>query len=344
MLHTLPQPVTVRRSDLRIRANDICRASGQPNSEVKNIRREFQGSSDVVLGDYNHRGTYVDFWVGVELCRRYGLSKLEEELRTWKDVPQEPELSEFIEIKGLRSPVVVQRSNLRINASHIAKLAGISGYSVVTIRKSLSSEAFEILRGKHQGTYVNFDVGIGLCRKYQLPELEEQLHSLKRTSEEPSHVGPPLQESDRVLARNEGTRFRGTANRETPPASPGRPITNGPMQAEDAHGMDPGSVVAGLGGSVTPRAPCSIRRNPQSVPSIRCAKEAASSRQSRPDTGHSLLKPADRHLPSAKSVRYEVWNSQPQLSELTEVTPDLRPPVRGADSHYGSFSDLFVPV
>ena len=36
------------------------------------------------------------------------------------------------------------------------------------------------------------------------------------------------------------------------------------------------------------------------------------------DSRHSLLELADPHSPSAKSVQYEVWDSRPQLSELTE--------------------------
>lgn len=31
----------------------------------------------------------------------------------------------------------------------------------------------------HQGTYVNFEVGIELCREYGLSQLEKRLYSLK---------------------------------------------------------------------------------------------------------------------------------------------------------------------
>ena len=125
----LPQPVTVRRSDFRIRVHDICRASSQPKTKLFKIKREFKLSFDTVF-DFNYRDIYVNFWVGVELYRRYGLTELEEELRTWKGVPQEPvkepELSEFIEITGFPSPIMVRRSDFRVNASHIAKLTGHS--------------------------------------------------------------------------------------------------------------------------------------------------------------------------------------------------------------------------
>lgn len=95
------------------------------------------------MGHVNYRGTYVDFWVGVELCRRSGLTELEKELRSWKDVPPEPvqkperseaELSDFIEITGLSSPVMVQRLDFRINAVHIFKLAGYSRQTLANVR------------------------------------------------------------------------------------------------------------------------------------------------------------------------------------------------------------------
>ena len=48
--------------------------------------------------------------------------------------------------------------------------------------------------------------------------------------------------------------------------------------------------------------------------------------------------------PSAKSVQYEGWDSRPQLSELTEVEPQLRPSSWKTASHYGSLGDLFAPT
>ena len=104
----------MRKSDFRIRVSDILQASGQPQTEIFEIRREFR-----------YKGSYVDFWIGVELCRRCGLSDLEKGLRSWKPVQEpvkepakEPELSEFIEITDFPVPVMVRRSDFRINATH----------------------------------------------------------------------------------------------------------------------------------------------------------------------------------------------------------------------------------
>ena len=96
----------MRRSDFGIRASNIFRVSGRLYTEVDKIKREFKGSFDLVYSSI-YRGIYVDFWVGVELCRRYGLTELEKELYTWKGIPQEPEFSKFIEITRFSSPVIV---------------------------------------------------------------------------------------------------------------------------------------------------------------------------------------------------------------------------------------------
>ena len=73
--------------------------------------------------------------------------------------------------------------------------------------------------------------------------------------------------------------------RDRPATSSGGPFADGPMQAEDSHGMDSGSDVASSEGSDsegsdTSREACSMQRKPPPLPSIRCAKDAASSRQS----------------------------------------------------------------
>ena len=225
----------MRRLDFRIRVNDICQTCQKPRYELSKVRREFKENLEIEYDSY-HKGTYVDYWVGVELCRRYGLTDLEMGLRTSKHIPQElvrkpeipkldisnPELPEFIEITDFPHPVMVRRSDFRVNANHITQLAGRSRMDVASLRRSLDSEDYEILRGstKHQGTYVNFDIGLELCRKYGLPELEKRFYSLKRTLEgpvldaEPSRIRhrsqtferlPESFGSDAVLAQKEST-------------------------------------------------------------------------------------------------------------------------------------------
>ena len=232
---------------------------------------------------------------------------------------------------------MVRRSDFRINATHIAKLTGRSRRTVGDLRKRLDSEKYTILWGskKHSGTYVDLDIAIEQCQEYGLPELERRLHSLRRTSEGPvleaesSHVEPRLPESDTI------------SNRVQPSTLPGGPNSNGSIEAEDADEMDSGSDMEGSGDSVTFREPCPVLRNLQLVPSTRCTKDATSLRQSGRDINRSLSEIADPRSLSAKSVPYEIWDSRPQLSNLTEVKPELRPSSWETASHYGSLSDLY---
>ncbi|KAI9703370.1 MAG: hypothetical protein M1836_007938 [Candelina mexicana] len=356
VINVLPHPVTVRKLDLRIRVSDICRASGLPQTELPKIKREFR-ESYIKVGHLNYRGTYVDFWVGVVLCRRYGLTELERELCIWKNALLEPvkkpehseaELPDFIEITGFSGPVIVRRVDLRINASHIIKLAGRPRTTLANFRKSLSSEAYDILRGtqKRQGTYVDFDVGIELCQTYGLSQLEKRLYSLKRTSEgpvvepEPRHVEPPTR-TFRQLLESLGSDIASAREESTPstPTSLEEFNTDGPTRVEDAHEMDSGS-----GGSFTSSERCSIQQKSQPMSSDRGAKDAVSSRQSECDTRHSSLELESPHSHSAKSVQYEVWDSRSQLSELTEIKPHLRSSPWQTASDYGSFNELFAPI
>lgn len=189
---------------------------------------------------------------------------------------------------------------------------------------------------------MNFDVGVELCRKHGLPELEKRLYSSKRTLERPvleaelSHVGPWSP------TRKESIQPRGIVNRDQQPASSAEPITDGSIQAEVARKTDSGSDGAGSRVSVSSREPRSIGPNPQPVPSIRDAGDATPSRQSGRDIRYSLLELADPHLHSAKSAQYEVWDSRSQLSGRTEVKPNLKPSTYNTFSHYGSFDELFA--
>lgn len=72
--------MSVRRSDLRINATHILRAAGRNRSEMGKIRKEYSTAFDIVSASKYHQGTYVDFWVGLELCQKYGLVELEEGL------------------------------------------------------------------------------------------------------------------------------------------------------------------------------------------------------------------------------------------------------------------------
>ena len=300
----------VRKFDLRINANHICQAANQPKDELPRIMKEHRGRSDIVLDAEFQRNIYVDFWIAVNLCRRYGLAELEDRLRDLEGVPQEPveELEpaepveapnrpEFIKIMDFSSPVWVRKSDFRINAFHIAKLAGRSKEALAKFKLDLRYEEYDIMRGnkKGQGTYVDFDVGLRLCQEFGLPELEKRLRNLRRTSKgkgldaELYHTEPQLPPPDIISARNESIQSKGKQPQRHSPERPrhqlhplpGRSIINEPVKAKDAEELDSDSDAASSSDSDTSREPTPIRQwNAPPVPSSRRTKNMASSRPS----------------------------------------------------------------
>lgn len=353
VINVLRQALVVRRSDFRTRATDICRAAGLPRESVAFIQREFKGSFDRV-NDCKYPGIYVDFWVGVRLCRRYGLKEWENELRQLTNIHKElkllePELSEpasqepiqYVELTGSSEPVMVRMSDLKINATNIVKLSGRSRDALKQLKRGWAPGSYDIVmsgptcRMKYQGTYVNLEIGIDLCRRYKLPELEKRLKELKRAPKgtvheaEPGHLGPSSRASRRL------------------PESPGLNTVsagNGSTQPREICGTNAGSDGADSRGSVSPREPRSTEQSPQSVPSLRDVGDSAPLHRLRHNISHSLPELADRHSHSAKSGLYELWDSQPQLSGLTVVRPNLNPSNYTALPDYGSFDDLFAPA
>lgn len=87
------------------------------------------------------------------LCQKYGLTVLEKGLRAWeqqtpvKEPVRKPQPSEFIEITDLANTVIVRRSDFRINANNILKLAGHIRNRGMALRKRLDRREFDVLRG-----------------------------------------------------------------------------------------------------------------------------------------------------------------------------------------------------
>ncbi|KAL8907056.1 MAG: hypothetical protein Q9207_001636 [Kuettlingeria erythrocarpa] len=172
---------------------------------------------------------------------------------------------------------MVRMSDLKVNATNIVTLSGRRTDALRHLKKGWAPGAYEVvMRGpkcpvqKHQGTYVNLEIGIGLCRRYGLPELEKRLKELKRTPEgtvleaEPGHLGsssrasrllPEPPASNTVSARNESTQPRGSWNLDQQPKSSVEPIPDGSIQAEQARETNSGLDEANSSGSVLSREP-----------------------------------------------------------------------------------------
>ncbi|KAI9715639.1 MAG: hypothetical protein M1812_005791 [Candelaria pacifica] len=232
---------------------------------------------------------------------------------------------------------------------HVPSLDEVAGtvfhlcQDMETVRMALPIDAYQILSGtpERQGTYVDFDIGINLCREYNLAALEERLLSLKRASEWP--VEPGLSQTFNSLPESPRhasilPQIVGTELGRSQTSARGSPVGRS-IQAEHTYEPDPISDAAASEASVISREPFSTpnaQSQARDTPSIRCEKDM-SSRQSGNDTKSFPLEGIDPQSPSAIDSHYSVWNSEPQYSLLNEVKLDLKPQSWKTASPYESF-------
>lgn len=98
--------------------------------------------------------------------------------------------SEFFAINVLPHPILVRKSDFRINATHIFRAAGRLGH--VRRKPEWASDIVQGGYAKHQGTYVDFEVGLELCQKYDLAILEKELRTLQSPSPVPIVSSMPI--------------------------------------------------------------------------------------------------------------------------------------------------------
>lgn len=89
-------------------------------------------------------------------------------------------VSPFIKIINQSSPVMIRKSDWRINITHVAKQVA-SRHLTVNLRQSLPTDVYDVMRAgsAYQGTYVDFYVGIEWCRELGLNDLIDKLLQLK---------------------------------------------------------------------------------------------------------------------------------------------------------------------
>ncbi len=353
----------VRKSDLRVNATQILRAAGQNVGCIRKIRTDNDTAFDTVRGNPQHQGTYVDLRVGVELCEKYGLIALTGRLRHLQDENRErvhghekvsrgpyakrPDRHEcisrgpYVEICGFAESVMIRASGFRVNATHILKLADQSRHTGVSIRKRLTNEEYDIVKGvpRCNGTYVDFQIAIDLCGKYGLAELEEQLHIFISTREatvwevKPDHAGSLDRTSNGV---RETRRLNSGLLQDLAHELRAESGSSSEESAqEDVHKTVLIADVTSSGIKV-PGFIQDIQSQTSELLSAHPRPNTASPRQSGTNAGYTLL-----GLPTSPVTgpSYEVWDEKPQTSHLIGVKPELRPPVRQTVSPYGSFRD-----
>ena len=72
----------IRRLDLRVNSSQILGVTGRNESDMVQTRTEYRGAyNSVQHGGSKYMGTYIDFEVAIDLCRKYSLVGLESQIR-----------------------------------------------------------------------------------------------------------------------------------------------------------------------------------------------------------------------------------------------------------------------
>ena len=119
---------------------------------------------DVSTKDLNNRPTQLHH------SERSGTPELETQSSS-----QHPQVDEYLRLSFGKDFVTIRTRDFRVNGTQILKAAGRGRQGLTQLRQS--DIPFDIVRGNphHQGTYVNFNVGLKLCQQCGLDELESLL-------------------------------------------------------------------------------------------------------------------------------------------------------------------------
>ncbi|KAI4288625.1 MAG: hypothetical protein L6R35_002106 [Caloplaca aegaea] len=342
-------PVMIRRSDYRINAAHILKIAGVKKHGLAGIKKQLKPNTfDFVRGKCKYQGTYVDFAVGIGLCRKYGLRELENLLDSIKSVPEESVVklrtSAYLQVHAF-PPVMVRKSDFRINSSQLLSLVDLRPYNAAKIQKDFPRGTWDTVDGypKHGGMYVDFSIGLELCRKYELAELAKRLLELTSDStnstSKPTLVSigslnkilNPTKESpllEPILSTPACSRKRASIS----PALAGEQVT-----ATVAECIDSSSDTDGSESSTGSHGSASNHGGVQSPNRASSVDDLAGRLQD--EAGHSLFSVADCQAGSVSRLSYEVWDERSEHSHLTEAHPNLKPSSWRLGSQYGSFTE-----
>ncbi|KAL9015206.1 MAG: hypothetical protein Q9173_000176 [Seirophora scorigena] len=341
--------VMIRRSDYRINATHILKIAGVQRRGLIGIKKRLKPNGfDIVRGGTKYQGTYVDFAVGIGLCRKYGLLDLENRLDSIKSVPEESVVkfrtSAYLQVHAF-PPVMIRKSDFRINSSQLLSLVGLRPYNAAKIQKTFPRGTWDTVDGypKHGGMYVDFSIGLELCRKYELAELAKRLlelrSSLTSSTSKPTHVNTgslnkvlnPTKDSpllEPILSNPACSRKRASIS----PALADEQVT-----AEVAEWIDSASDTDGSESSTGSHGSASIHGGVQSPNGALSVNSPTGRLQD--EAGSPSFDVADCHAGFVPSLPYEVWDEQSERSHLTEAHLNLKSNSWRLGSHYGSFTE-----
>ena len=99
-----------------------------------------------------------------------------------QDYLSEPEVYQFIAVLAHPQPVIVRTPDFKVNVTHILKVAEQEP-QIQQLLPRLRRFHYKAVNSvnkstKYKGTYVDFDITMGLCQKYDLVELESRIQQI----------------------------------------------------------------------------------------------------------------------------------------------------------------------
>lgn len=239
--------VLVRRKDGYINVSQILVAAGVLREESMRIYRLLNANTTVETHP-PHRKLNRQSWVNIHhgrlLCDKLAMTASLQPLIDYGVAiqSQQPQAHDTVTHDYLmddpsfiivHDAVHVSRHDMRVNASNILEAAGLSREEMRRLKRRLDRQQWQYLYGspQEQGTYVDFDVGVGLCKKYGLDELAASLSNLKDTQD--THLKPP---ADAVLDAFPTGTVRGTDEHAWFPSEQTARYAREQSRHDDGHG------------------------------------------------------------------------------------------------------------
>lgn len=360
------QIVLLRKTDCFLNATQIITLAEKDKNERKTILDKMKKHTKVDVKK-SAGGSWVNLQHVRILCKHLGLERQLQPLLEYaqrlqgddvemavpidQDYLSEPGVHPFIAIPAHPEPVMVRTLDFKVNATHILKVAGQERQmqqQLQRIRRYHHGALDSVIGGsKYKGTYVSFDIAMGLCRRYGLVELESRIRRvcsngqvLRKTL--PSEgIDVEVRPSD--VAGQIGASFRPDSAlpqewREGQQTEPMPLPDNSDPEDDQIQGNNPGeeypvSDTSASESSISSSEASAERESEHS--SVRLRAKTAPLHQ---HTQYSLRE-TDPPSPPATISYYKSRDYQPQHSRLSLLNPGLKPP-SGTASPYESFTNI----
>ena len=188
------QIVLLRKTDYFLNATQILTLAKRDKNERRTILDKMKKHTKIDVKK-SVGGSWVNLQHARILCKHLGLERQLQPLLEYaqrlprdaveivlpidQDYLSEAGVCPFIAVPAHPEPVMIRTLDFKVNATHILKVAGQQRQlqqQLQRIRRYHHGALGSVNGGsKYKGTYVCFDVAIGLCRKYGLVELESQI-------------------------------------------------------------------------------------------------------------------------------------------------------------------------